>query len=70
MRALFEASELEAFCEQVRAAQAAGRTDSHGAIRRIDREQPVPLSYRSSACGSSGNWSRTARPTTSAAWHA
>nr|WP_277990600.1 phosphopantetheine-binding protein [Pseudomonas aeruginosa] len=25
---------------------------------------------RSSACGSSGNWSRTARPTTSAAWHA
>ncbi len=45
MRALFEASELEAFCEQVRAAQAAGRTDSHGAIRRIDREQPVPLSY-------------------------
>ncbi|MFP6517372.1 pyoverdine non-ribosomal peptide synthetase/polyketide synthase PvdL, partial [Pseudomonas aeruginosa] len=45
LRALFEASELEAFCEQVRAAQAAGRTDSHGAIRRIDREQPVPLSY-------------------------
>ncbi|MBF2937712.1 AMP-binding protein, partial [Pseudomonas aeruginosa] len=39
LRALFEASELEAFCEQVRAAQAAGRTDSHGAIRRIDREQ-------------------------------
>ena len=25
---------------------------------------------RSSACGSSGNWSRTARPTTSAAWRA
>ncbi|HHK4364328.1 TPA: pyoverdine non-ribosomal peptide synthetase/polyketide synthase PvdL, partial [Pseudomonas aeruginosa] len=45
LRALFEASELEAFCEQVRAAQAAGRTDSHGTIRRIDREQPVPLSY-------------------------
>lgn len=45
LRALFEASELEAFCEQVRAAQAAGRTDSQGAIRRIDREQTVPLSY-------------------------
>lgn len=37
LHALFRASELETFCEQVRAAQAAGRTDSHDAIRRIDR---------------------------------
>ncbi|MDO2098126.1 phosphopantetheine-binding protein, partial [Escherichia coli] len=41
LRALFEASELEAFCDQVRAAQAAGRTDGHGAIRRIDREHYI-----------------------------
>ncbi|MBH3339929.1 non-ribosomal peptide synthetase [Pseudomonas mendocina] len=45
LRVLFEASELQAFAEQVSQLQASGQGDSQGAIRRIDRAQPVPLSY-------------------------
>jgi len=45
LRVLFEASELEVFAERVRLLQASGQGDSRGAIRRIDRERPVPLSY-------------------------
>ncbi|MFJ4143749.1 non-ribosomal peptide synthetase [Pseudomonas sp. NPDC089734] len=45
LRALFEASELGAFVEQVQAIQASGARNSQQAIARIDRNQPVPLSY-------------------------
>ncbi|MBX8603063.1 non-ribosomal peptide synthetase [Pseudomonas cichorii] len=45
LRTLFEASELGAFVEQVEAIQASGARNSQQPIARIDRNQPVPLSY-------------------------
>ncbi|WP_458130728.1 non-ribosomal peptide synthetase [Pseudomonas sp. R3-41] len=45
LRALFEASELGAFAEQVRLIQASGQTNRQPAIEQVDRSQPVPLSY-------------------------
>ncbi|WP_408597965.1 non-ribosomal peptide synthetase [Pseudomonas sp. PLMAX] len=45
LRALFEHSELGAFAEQVRLIQASGRTNEQPPIARVDRSQPVPLSY-------------------------
>ncbi|MBK5304814.1 MULTISPECIES: non-ribosomal peptide synthetase [Gammaproteobacteria] len=45
LRALFEASELGAFAEQVRLIQASGKTNKQPPIEKVDRNQPVPLSY-------------------------
>ncbi|UNB65885.1 non-ribosomal peptide synthetase [Pseudomonas syringae pv. helianthi] len=45
LRALFEASELGAFAEQVEAIQQSGERSSLQPIARVDRSQPVPLSY-------------------------
>jgi amino acid adenylation domain-containing protein/non-ribosomal peptide synthase protein (TIGR01720 family) len=45
LRALFEASELGDFAEQVRLIQAAGQRNSQLPIAQVDRSQPVPLSY-------------------------
>ncbi|WP_347907944.1 non-ribosomal peptide synthetase [Pseudomonas grandcourensis] len=45
LRALFEHSELGAFAEQVRLIQASGSTNKQPPIEKIDRSQPVPLSY-------------------------
>ncbi|MGY2164234.1 non-ribosomal peptide synthetase [Pseudomonas tolaasii] len=45
LRTLFEASELGAFAEQVCRFQAAGQRNQQTAIARVDRSQPVPLSY-------------------------
>ncbi|WP_137821869.1 non-ribosomal peptide synthase/polyketide synthase [Pseudomonas sp. D(2018)] len=45
LRALFDASRLSAFATRVEAALAAGLRDSQGAITRVDRSQPLPLSY-------------------------
>ncbi|SFN55457.1 non-ribosomal peptide synthase domain TIGR01720/amino acid adenylation domain-containing protein [Pseudomonas sp. NFACC24-1] len=45
LRALFEASELGAFTEQVRLIQASGQTNRQPPIEKVDRSQPVPLSY-------------------------
>ncbi|OXS22705.1 non-ribosomal peptide synthetase [Pseudomonas fluorescens] len=45
LRTLFDASELEAFATQVALIQAAGQRNQHTAIARVDRRQPVPLSY-------------------------
>ncbi|WP_338723475.1 non-ribosomal peptide synthetase [Pseudomonas tolaasii] len=45
LRTLFEASELGAFAEQVSRFQAAGQRNQQTAIARVDRSQPVPLSY-------------------------
>ncbi|MGY1918965.1 non-ribosomal peptide synthetase [Pseudomonas tolaasii] len=45
LRTLFEASELGAFAEQVSRIQAAGQRNQQTAIARVDRSQPVPLSY-------------------------
>ncbi|MDF2490380.1 MAG: peptide synthase, partial [Pseudomonas sp.] len=45
LRALFEASELGAFAEQVRLIQASGQTNRQPPIEKVDRSQPVPLSY-------------------------
>ncbi|MBI6852860.1 non-ribosomal peptide synthetase [Pseudomonas cichorii] len=45
LRTLFEASELGAFVGQVEAIQASGVRNSQQPIARIDRNQPVPLSY-------------------------
>ena len=45
LRALFEHSELGAFAEQVRLIQASGRTNEQPPIAKVDRSQPVPLSY-------------------------
>ncbi|MBD9441274.1 non-ribosomal peptide synthetase [Pseudomonas sp. PDM04] len=45
LRALFEHSELGAFAEQVRLIQASGRTNQQPPIEKVDRSQPVPLSY-------------------------
>ncbi|VVQ15594.1 Linear gramicidin synthase subunit B [Pseudomonas fluorescens] len=45
LRALFEHSELGAFAEQVRLIQASGSTNKQPPIEKVDRSQPVPLSY-------------------------
>ncbi|WP_330214017.1 non-ribosomal peptide synthetase [Pseudomonas sp. Z18(2022)] len=45
LRTLFEASELGAFAEQVRLIQASGQRNQQLAIGKVDRSQPVPLSY-------------------------
>ncbi|MCU1758285.1 non-ribosomal peptide synthetase [Pseudomonas sp. 14P_8.1_Bac3] len=45
LRALFEHSELGAFAEQVQQVQASGRTHQQPPIEKVDRSQPVPLSY-------------------------
>jgi len=45
LRTLFEASELGAFVEQVRLIQASGQRNQQLAIGKVDRSQPVPLSY-------------------------
>ncbi|WP_411378981.1 non-ribosomal peptide synthetase [Pseudomonas sp. MPB26] len=45
LRILFEASELGAFAEQVGLIQASGQRNQQTAIAKVDRSQPVPLSY-------------------------
>lgn len=45
LRTLFEASELGDFAEQVGLMQAAGQRNQQTAIAKVDRSQPVPLSY-------------------------
>ncbi|WP_163830561.1 condensation domain-containing protein, partial [Pseudomonas viridiflava] len=45
LRTLFEASKLGAFAEQVASIQASGVRGSLQPIARVDRSQPVPLSY-------------------------
>ncbi|MBF8740921.1 non-ribosomal peptide synthetase [Pseudomonas guariconensis] len=45
LKALFEASELGAFCAEIARIQAAGEHNRQGAIARVDRRQAVPLSY-------------------------
>ncbi|RQO54942.1 non-ribosomal peptide synthetase [Pseudomonas sp. KBW05] len=45
LRTLFEASELGTFAEQVGLIQASGQRNQQTAIARVDRSQPVPLSY-------------------------
>ncbi|PJK37294.1 non-ribosomal peptide synthetase [Pseudomonas sp. S10E 269] len=45
LRTLFEASELGAFAEQVALIQASGQRNQQTAIAKVDRSQPVPLSY-------------------------
>ncbi len=70
LRTLFEASELGAFVEQISLIQASasvtGKPQSPRSTAANRCRCPIP----SSACGSSGKWNRTARPTTSAAWRA
>ncbi|MDY4300243.1 non-ribosomal peptide synthetase [Pseudomonas salmasensis] len=45
LRTLFEASELGDFAEQVGRIQATGQRNQQTAIAKVDRSQPVPLSY-------------------------
>ncbi len=45
LRTLFESSELGAFAEQVALIQASGQRNQQTAIAKVDRRQPVPLSY-------------------------
>ncbi|MHC8319475.1 non-ribosomal peptide synthetase [Pseudomonas sp. GB2N2] len=45
LRTLFENSELGAFADQVRQIQASGSTNKQPPIDKVDRSQPVPLSY-------------------------
>ncbi|MFM9488754.1 non-ribosomal peptide synthetase [Pseudomonas monachiensis] len=45
LRVLFEHSELGAFAEQVRLIQVSGSTNKQPPIEKVDRSQPVPLSY-------------------------
>ncbi|MHC8366018.1 non-ribosomal peptide synthetase [Pseudomonas sp. ZT5P21] len=45
LRALFENSELGAFAQQVQQIQASGSTNKQPPIEKVDRSQPVPLSY-------------------------
>ena len=45
LRTLFEASELGAFAEQIGLIQASGQRNQQTAIAKVDRSQPVPLSY-------------------------
>ncbi len=45
LKALFEASELGAFCAEIARIRAAGERNLQGEIARVDRRQAVPLSY-------------------------
>ncbi|WP_459206114.1 non-ribosomal peptide synthase/polyketide synthase [Pseudomonas sp. MLB6B] len=45
LKALFEASELGAFCAEIARVQASGLRNQQGAIARVDRRQAVPLSH-------------------------
>ncbi|PWB35747.1 non-ribosomal peptide synthetase [Pseudomonas sp. SDI] len=45
LRVLFDASELGAFAAQIERIQLAGQHNRQGPIARVDRSQPVPLSY-------------------------
>ncbi|MGE7956583.1 non-ribosomal peptide synthetase [Pseudomonas sp. NPDC089530] len=45
LRVLFEASELGDFAEQVRLIQESGQRNKQLPIAKVDRSQPVPLSY-------------------------
>ena len=45
LRTLFEASELGVFAAQVGLIQASGQRNQQTAIAKVDRRQPVPLSY-------------------------
>ncbi|MDH1549377.1 MULTISPECIES: non-ribosomal peptide synthetase [Pseudomonas] len=45
LKALFEASELGAFCAEVARIQGNGQRNLQGQIARVDRRQAVPLSY-------------------------
>ncbi|VVP79828.1 Linear gramicidin synthase subunit B [Pseudomonas fluorescens] len=45
LKALFESSELGAFCAEVERKRLAGEHDLQGEIARVDRRQNVPLSY-------------------------
>ncbi len=45
LKALFDASELGAFCAEITRIRAAGERNLQGAITRVDRRQAVPLSY-------------------------
>ncbi|MEN8638237.1 non-ribosomal peptide synthetase [Pseudomonas sichuanensis] len=45
LKALFEASELGAFCAEIARLQGSGERNQQGAIARVDRRQAVPLSY-------------------------
>ncbi|KAA6175348.1 amino acid adenylation domain-containing protein, partial [Pseudomonas veronii] len=45
LRTLFEASELGAFAEQVGLIQASGQRNQQTTIAKVDRSEPVPLSY-------------------------
>ncbi|PMZ90106.1 MULTISPECIES: non-ribosomal peptide synthetase [unclassified Pseudomonas] len=45
LKALFEASELGAFCAEIARLRGCGARNLQGAIARVDRRQAVPLSY-------------------------
>ena len=45
LKALFDASELGAFCAEIARIRAAGERNLQGEIARVDRRQAVPLSY-------------------------
>ncbi|MEN5236032.1 non-ribosomal peptide synthetase [Pseudomonas sp. TWI923] len=45
LKALFEASELGAFCAEIARLRESGERNLQGAIARVDRRQVVPLSY-------------------------
>ncbi|MBJ9975343.1 non-ribosomal peptide synthetase [Pseudomonas sp. S75] len=45
LKALFDASELAAFCAEIARIQQAGGRNLQGPIARVDRRQAVPLSY-------------------------
>ncbi|WEZ87158.1 non-ribosomal peptide synthetase [Pseudomonas sp. NyZ480] len=45
LKALFEASELGAFCAEIARIREAGERNLQGEIARVDRRQAVPLSY-------------------------
>ncbi|WP_296268632.1 non-ribosomal peptide synthase/polyketide synthase [Pseudomonas sp. UBA6562] len=45
LKALFEASELGAFCAEIARVQASGLRNRQGAIARVDRRRAVPLSH-------------------------
>ncbi|QXI44879.1 non-ribosomal peptide synthetase [Pseudomonas wayambapalatensis] len=45
LKALFEASELGAFCAEIARIRASGGCNLQGEIARVDRRQAVPLSY-------------------------
>ncbi len=45
LKALFDASELGAFCAEIARLQGSGERNRQGAIARVDRRQAVPLSY-------------------------